>query len=120
MRPVLAVALGGAAGCLCRWLVTDGHSAWVVVAVNLVGALALGLLVALVRPGSVLRPMLGTGFLGGWTTWSALAAQSALELRDSSYSFAAALLVVSVLGGPLAAFVGTRLGHVARIDEEVP
>jgi CrcB protein len=120
MRATLAVALGGAAGCLARWAVTDGRSAWVVVAVNLLGALALGLLVALVRPGSLLRPLLGTGFLGGWTTWSALAAQSAVELRHSSYSFASALLLVSVLGGPTAAFVGTRLGHAARVDEEVP
>ena len=120
MRELLGVAAGGAAGCLARWAVTDGRSVWVVVAVNLAGALALGLLVALVHPGSLLRPVLGTGFLGGWTTWSALAASSATELRAGSYSSASLVLVVSVAAGPLAAFLGTRLGHAARVDEEVP
>jgi CrcB protein len=92
----------------------------VTVAVNLIGALALGVLVALVHPGSLLRPLLGTGFLGGWTTWSAIAAQTALDLRASSYSLATAVLLASVLGGPLVAYAGTRLGHAARVDEEVP
>jgi CrcB protein len=119
-KDLAAVAAGGAAGCLCRWLLTDGRSPWLVVAVNLSGALALGLLVALVAHGSVLRPLLGTGFLGGWTTWSALAAQAALDLRGASYSPFVALLAVSVLGGPAAAYAGSRLGHAVRIDEEVP
>jgi len=120
VKDLIAVAVGGAAGCLARWLVTDGRSPWVVVAVNLAGALALGLLVALVRPGSVLRPLLGTGFLGGWTTWSALAAQSAVDLRGGAYSSAVVLVVVSVAAGPLLAYVGTRLGRAARVDGEVP
>ena len=120
MRATAAVALGGALGCLARWLVTDGRSSWVVVGVNLVGALALGLLVARVHPGSTWRPFLGTGLLGGWTTWSAVAAQTALDLRASAYSPAAALLVVSVVGGPVAAYLGTRLGRARRVDEEVP
>lgn len=120
MRALVAVAAGGAAGCVSRYLVTDSRSPWLVVAVNLSGALALGLLVALVPPASLLRPLLGTGFLGGWTTWSALAATSAVELRGESYSSAAAVLVVSVLAGPLLAYVGTRLGHAARVDGEVP
>lgn len=120
MKALIAVAAGGAAGCVARYLVTDGRSAWLVVAVNLAGALALGLLVALVHPGSLLRPLLGTGFLGGWTTWSALAAQSALDLRGGAYSSAGLLLLASVASGPLLAFAGTRLGHAVRIDEEVP
>lgn len=120
MRDVIAVAVGGAAGCLARWVVTDGRSPWVVVAVNLGGALALGLLVALVHPGSALRPLLGTGFLGGWTTWSSLAATSAVDLRAGSYSSAGLLLLVSVALGPLFAFAGTRLGRTTRVDEDVP
>jgi CrcB protein len=120
VRVLALVAAGGAAGCLSRWLVTDGRSPWLVVVANLIGALALGLLVALVKPTSLLRPLLGTGFLGGWTTWSAVAAQSALDLRRSAYSPLVLMLVVSVLGGPLAAYVGSRLGHAVRLDEEVP
>lgn len=120
MKALVAVAAGGAAGCLARYLVTDSRSPWLVVAVNLSGALALGLLVTLARPGSALRPLLGTGFLGGWTTWSALAATSAVELRSGSYSYAAALLLVSVLAGPALAYLGTRLGHAVRVDGEVP
>ena len=120
MKPVLGVAAGGAAGCLLRWLVTDGHSPWVTFAVNVTGAFALGLLVALSRPGSMLRPVLGTGFLGGWTTWSALAVQSAGDLQHAAYSSGLLLLVVSLLSGPFAALLGTRLGRATRVQEEVP
>lgn len=120
MRAVLGVAAGGAAGCLARWSITDGRSAWVTFLVNVTGAFALGLLVAMTRPDSRLRPVLGTGFLGGWTTWSALAAQSAGDLRDSSYSSGLALLGVSVLAGPIAAFAGTRVGRRNRVQDEVP
>lgn len=120
MKALIAVAAGGALGCLARYLLTESRSPWAVVAVNLSGALALGLLVALVRPGSLLRPLLGTGFLGGWTTWSALAATEAVELRAGSFSAAGALLITSVVGGPALAYAGTRLGHAGRVDEEVP
>ena len=80
---VLLVALGGAAGSLARWAVgaalqePTGSFSWSLLVVNTTGSALLGALVVVLatrRPGSRrLRPLLGTGVLGGWTTFSAAA-----------------------------------------------
>ena len=91
------VALGGAAGSLARWWVSlvlpagSGWS-WATFAVNASGAFLLGLLLeALTRPGRerrgahTARMLLGTGLLGGFTTYSTFA----LELWERVRSGAA-------------------------------
>lgn len=109
---VVAVFVGGAVGTLCRHGVDElmASSAttwpWSTFAVNVVGSLALGLLVGRIadadRPA---RLLLGTGFLGGFTTYSALAVQTDALLRDDLVT-GLAYPVVSVLAGLVAALVG--------------
>lgn len=80
---LLAVAAGGALGSLGRWALAEliphdaGGFAWSTLAVNVTGALLAGLLLALVvdahASARYLRPFLGVGVLGGWTTFSAYA-----------------------------------------------
>lgn len=121
MRPtgllVLLVAVGGALGTTGRYAVTHLIGSthlipWATLLVNVVGAFLLGLLLERVsRAGPetprrrVVRLSLGTGLLGGFTTYSALA----LEVHDlvGSAQGAAAVGygVGSVLAG-LAACVG--------------
>ncbi|WP_030571868.1 fluoride efflux transporter CrcB [Streptomyces aureocirculatus] len=82
---VLAVvAIGGALGAAARygaaliWPVAAGGFPWTTFAVNAVGCAAIGVLMVLVTdvtPESgpahpLLRPFLGTGVLGGFTTFS--------------------------------------------------
>ena len=80
---VLAVSLGGGLGAVARWL-TDQSVPGVgaTLAVNLVGCALLGALVVLVTEAwtthPLVRPFLGTGVLGGFTTFSAYA----LDLAD--------------------------------------
>src|SRR4051812_27272593 len=78
------IGLGGALGTLGRyelglhWRTAGDHGwSWATFVANLTGAFLLGLLVSLVarhrpsRPSAhYLRPALGTGVLGGWTTFS--------------------------------------------------
>jgi fluoride exporter len=103
---VLAVAIGGALGSVARWGVAeafDGPAAgfpWATFVVNVTGAFLLGVLMVLVVdrwPDSRhVRPFLGVGVLGGYTTFStAMADTHALVDADRG------LLVVAYLGATL-------------------
>jgi fluoride exporter len=86
--------------------------------INLVGALALAILIeALAQRGPdaghrrTLRLVLGTGLLGGFTTYSALAVQTDALLRSGQIPTAAAYAVSTVvlgLAASIAGIVGTR------------
>ena len=83
---VVCTALGGAIGALIRWIVTSisdrsiGKFAWGILAVNLVGCMTGGALLAVPgfseSPTSPVNVFLVTGLLGGLTTWSSLATSS--------------------------------------------
>jgi fluoride exporter len=107
------VSAGGALGSLGRWAVShalphaEGSVAWATSVENVSGALLLGLLMAVVlgvgSPGRYLRPFLGVGVLGGYTTFSAYM----LDTR--------ALLVAGHLPAALAYLLGTLLGGLAAV-----
>ncbi len=112
------VGVGGAVGSLARWAVAvrtpDGSRLpWGTLVVNVTGAFALGLLVVLVarrRPRSrYVLPFLGTGLLGGYTTFSAVM----LELRDlgaaSRPGAGAAYVALTLVLGIGAAVAGMAL-----------
>jgi fluoride exporter len=127
---VLAViSVGGALGSLARWgmsLVVPvgiGGFPWSTVVVNVTGALLIGVLVVLVLdvapPSRLLRPFLGTGVLGGYTTFSTAMLDLRALLVDGRSSAAAAYLGLSLVLGLLAVWggmIGTRavLGVVRR------
>lgn len=82
MQNILLVAIGGAAGSVCRYLAgvvavrAFGPAfPWGTMAINISGSLAIGFLAeAMLRGLSApldLRLLLITGFLGGFTTFSA-------------------------------------------------
>jgi CrcB protein len=123
LRPglVLLVAAGGAAGTLARHGLSasvPAREGWPVATLleNLAGAFLLGLLLeALVRAGDEtpalrrVRLGLGTGFLGGFTTFSAFALEVGRLLTSGSPVQAAGYFAVSVLGGLLACLAGVAL-----------
>jgi CrcB protein len=94
---VAAVAAGGALGAAARyaavltWPTPPGAFPWTVLAVNASGCAAIGVLMVLVTetgapPHRLLRPFLGTGVLGGFTTFStyALDTQRLLSAGDAA------------------------------------
>ncbi len=118
---LVLVMAGGAFGALARYglgLVLPEPDGWPLptLLINLSGALALGaLLEGLSRRGPdsgrlrFLRLLLGTGFMGAFTTYSTLAVD-AVHLFDSGRSVAAfAFLGASLFGGILAAVAGIWL-----------
>lgn len=120
-KPLALVGLGGATGTLLRWgvghvLPSQHGLPWATVLVNLVGSFALGFLLdVLLRrgPESVadrdLRLLLGTGFLGGFTTFSTFAMDLTAMLTDGRVDTALVYAGLSLFGGTLAAGLGVLL-----------
>ena len=120
------VAAGGCAGTLVRaaleraWPASPGHLPVTTLALNVVGALALGLLLGALGGGRPrLRLALGTGVLGGLTTHSTFILESHRLLTSGGDGghpvLGAAYLVGSMVAGLVAAGLGLWLaGHLRR------
>lgn len=113
------VVVGGALGVLARAaLLAPVEDAalvqWVTLAVNATGSFLLGVVVGALgdrRPHA--RAFLGAGVLGGFTTYSALAVETALWL--STPWLAVALAAASVSAGVAGAIAGLLAGRwIAR------
>jgi CrcB protein len=88
----LLVALGAAAGAALRfWLGhhLDRRTHWGTLLVNIAGSFVLGLVVGAHPSGDALA-LLGTGFCGGLTTYSAFAVQTRDQARDRGAAAGAA------------------------------
>ena len=121
------VAAGGCAGTLVRatleraWPASPGHLPVTTLALNVVGALALGLLLGALGEGRPrLRLALGTGVLGGLTTHSTFILESHRLLTSGGDGghpvLGAAYLVGSMVAGLVAAGLGLRLaGRLRRL-----
>jgi CrcB protein len=92
---------------------------WSTFLVNVAGSLALGLLVARVWPVAPawLRFGLGTGLLGSFTTFSALAASVVTLTAGGDPLLALGYLVASLVVGIGAAVAGLRIGAPPREPE---
>jgi CrcB protein len=123
-RYVGLVALGGMVGTAAREALTlmipsVGAFPLAIFLINISGAFLLGVLLeGLARRGPdagrrrTLRLLLGTGFLGGFTTYSALAAASALLLGEQA-GLALSYAIGTVLAGAMATWCGIAVGALA-------
>lgn len=122
MTRFLWICLGGAAGSGLRYLVGLGAqarwgAAWPygTLLVNIGGCLLMGLLMRLVldRPDFPpdLRWALGTGFLGGLTTYSSFAAESGTMIGDGLPGRALAYIAATTTLGLAALALGQGLGR---------
>ncbi len=114
---LLVIALGGAAGAVCRYLVAG----WVqssaeslfpfgTLAVNVVGCFLFGILATMLT-GAILVPepvrlLLLVGFLGAFTTFSTFGWETMAMLDDGE----AGLAIANVLASNLLGFAGVWLG----------
>ena len=117
IRNLLLVALGGAAGSVLRYLLSNINASfpWGTIVVNILGSLLIGLLVGLVGKG-VLSPemklLLVTGFCGGFTTFSTFANESFGMMKAGDILLTALYVGVSVVLGILAVWVGMTLSNL--------
>jgi len=103
------VAAGGIAGSLARWLLSlliptphDGFP-WATLITNYVGSILLAIVIVFVThheaPRWWWRPLFGTGFCGGFTTYSAFALQVDQLINDGRVVIALSYVVASLVGG---------------------
>ena len=116
------VALGGAAGAVCRHLLTGatmrlslglGFPIGVLIA-NILGGFAIGFLAAaLAHVGGAQRyaPLLVTGFLGGFTTFSAFSLETMTLWERGRADLALLYVLISVVGSIGAAAFGLAAGR---------
>jgi len=123
LRPAILVGIGGALGTISRFLLSAAIP-WVAgvplgtLLINVSGALVLGwLMSALAARGpdsgrrARSRLFFGTGVLGGYTTYSALAVDSFEAIATGSVVIGIAFAVGSVALGVACAAAGMLLGR---------
>lgn len=124
MRNIALVAVGGGVGAMARVAVsaaggvTDSGWPWGTLTANLTGALLLGMLLARLSDTAIggvrVRPLVGTGVLGSYTTLSTMALEiERLAVGRGQVRLAVVYAVVSLMGGLLAAWVGAVVARVA-------
>ena len=120
---IAVIALGGAAGTLGRFelsrlvpTTTNGFP-WPTFAANITGAFIIGLVIVLVLdrlpPTRYVRPLIGTGFCGGLTTFSTLAVEIDLLVKAGRVALAIGYLAASLGAGMVAVFAGMALARVS-------
>jgi CrcB protein len=116
------IAVGGALGALARYEIAqwikvapDGFP-WATFVTNLSGAFVLGFFVTLVlervRPMRYLRPFFAVGFLGAYTTFSTLAIETVLLLKDGHVLLGVEYTLASIAAGLVLAYLGIVLARL--------
>ncbi len=117
---VAAVFVGGCVGGYTRYAITTAWTTprngfpWPIWAINTSGSFLLALIVIVateVRPTRYLRPLLGTGFCGALTTFSAVVVTTAELLAHHERRTAIAYLAATIVAGLAAASFGLVTGR---------
>lgn len=123
MNQLLAIALGGSAGAILRFLVSSGVYLWLgrgfpygTLAVNVIGSLLLGVLTEILTLQRVaiaieFRPAILVGFIGAFTTFSTFALETVYLLEQGSLTKAALNIAISVVACLAAVWLGLLIGR---------
>jgi fluoride exporter len=117
MVQVLLVGLGGMIGSIMRYALASGVQDYVrlafpagTLAVNLLGCLFIGAFASLAEvkqwTNVETRLLVTTGFLGGFTTFSAFGYETFRLMRDNLYAYAVINVLANVLFGIMAVGIG--------------
>ena len=118
---VVWVGIAGGLGSAARYLVGIGAGRWFgarfpygTLAVNVIGSIAIGVLFALAAArqfDSRTQIVIATGFLGGFTTYSAFAYDSLLLLERRSVAAFALYVGVTLVAGIVGCWLGVKIGR---------
>jgi fluoride exporter len=124
-REIAAIFAGGALGTLARAVLAEvfPHSAtswpWPTFAVNIVAAFLLGYFVTRLQErlplSSYRRPLLGTGFCGGLSTFSTMQVEILKMLSAHAWLLAAGYTAASIVGGYAAIQLATAMVRRVRL-----
>jgi fluoride exporter len=124
-REYAAIFAGGALGALARaalgtLAVPDpARWPWPTFVVNIVGAFLVGYfttrLLERLPLSSYRRPLLGTGFCGGLTTFSTVQVETLKMIEHGHWGLAAGYTIVNIVVGLLAVYLATALVRRVRV-----
>jgi fluoride exporter len=124
-RELGAIFAGGALGALSRAVLgtlavpDPGRWPWPTFIVNIVGAFLVGYfttrLLERLPLSSYRRPLLGTGFCGGLTTFSTMQVETLKMIETGHWRLAAGYTVVSIVAGLLAVHLATVVVRRVRV-----
>ena len=104
-REIAVVFIGGAIGTLARAglaiaAVPDpGRWPWPTFVANIVGAVLLGIIGTRLATSDLRRPLWGTGFCGGLTTFSTVQVETLLMIEHGHYALAAGYTCAGIIAG---------------------
>lgn len=116
----LQVALGGAIGATCRYLTNVAMRTmlgvgfpWGTLTVNVVGSFLMGVLVVVLerKGGAYLVPLVMTGILGGFTTFSAFSLDAVFLVEEGKTMLALIYMSASVLVSVAALVAGLSMAR---------
>ncbi len=114
---IVLVGIGGMLGSIARYITVrtidekiSSAFPFGTLAVNVIGSFVIGLLIGYVQQKSGdktnLRLLLGTGFCGGFTTFSAFALENVSLLQQKLTGYSLLYICISLLLGLLAVWLG--------------
>lgn len=120
MNMILAIAAGGAIGALARYFLSSQVThvvgpafPWGILIVNVLGCFIMGVIAEAAaltwNPSPEMRAFLTTGILGGFTTFSAFALDTAVLSERGDAAATLFYVTASVGGSILALFLGLYL-----------
>lgn len=122
---LLAVAAGGALGALARyglavvWPALPGVFPWHTFVANAAGSALLGITIVLVSEARTahpyVRPFLGTGVLGGFTTFSAYSEEVVALMEHGQIALAGGYAVATLAAALLGAWAGIRVTRAVAL-----
>jgi fluoride exporter len=117
-----AVSAGGAVGALARYAISTAWPnvpngfPWATFVINVTGCLLIGVLMVAIAEiwprHRLLRPFLGTGVLGGYTTFSTYVVDAQRLLDQHAAATALSYLVATLVSAVLAVYAGTGLARL--------
>jgi CrcB protein len=118
-RVLSAISAGGVIGAELRYGIAEqlspapGRIPWAIALINVTGGFAMGVLLALIartaHPHPLIRPFLGVGILGGYTTFSTYSTDTYRLLDAGRVAPGLAYLTVTLAGALAATLAGQLL-----------
>ena len=125
LHTVTLVAAGGVVGAVCRyeagvlWPTATTAFPWTTLGINLLGSLGLAVLVVVATDAwphrSWLRPLIGTGVIGGFTTFSTFSVDLQRLLTNGHALIAVSYLVLTLAGCGAATWLGAQVTRTAVV-----